>query len=105
MSAIELVTGVIAVFFALGIIAGIACVIAISALRSADARARRERARRERAGRERAGLERRDAMGYGIGDGRAYPDDPDWDDPPGSDEDEGPPPRWPGYRGLLIRGN
>jgi hypothetical protein len=77
---VDLVTAVIVAFFALGIVAGIACVIAISALHSSRVRTRRERAE----------LESREAMGHGFGNDRSG-----WEEPPGSDEDEGPP-HWPG---------
>jgi hypothetical protein len=92
VSAVELVTAVIAVFFALGIVAGVACVIAISTLHASRIRARRRR----------ADLYSRNVISYEAGDGRPYRNDADWHAPPGPDEDEGPPPPWPGGSGRLI---
>jgi hypothetical protein len=92
---VDLVTAVIVAFFALGIIAGIACVIAISALHSARARARREH----------APPKSRNAMDHEFGDGRTYRDDRDWEEPPSPDDGDEGPPHWPGYRGLPSGGN
>ena len=99
MSGIELVAGVIAAFFAFGIVAGVLAVIALSALRGHRARGERHR-------------------GFGEYDpNRTRPTDwmppavprqpggPDWEDRPGwtrpssPDESDDISPPWPGRRG------
>ena len=79
MSGIELVAGVIAAFFAFGIVAGVLAVIALSALRGHRARGDRHR-------------------GFGEYDpNQAQPVDLSPRDSP--DEGDDLPPPWPGRRG------
>ncbi len=74
MSGFELVAGVIAAFFAFGIMMGVLAMIAL-------------------------GATRRDRLARRLDwENQFY-----WEEPPGPDGDEGPPP-WPGYRGLLAGG-
>jgi hypothetical protein len=96
MSGFELVAGVIAAFFAVGIVAGMLAVIALST----------PRGRRGRGGRRR---------GYDPNQtqpidwtpptvprqpsGPDWEDRPDWTQPPGPDESDDIPPPWPGRRG------
>ena len=79
MSGIELVAGVIAAFFAFGIVAGVLAVIALSALRGHRARS-----------------ERRRPFGEYEPD-RTQPID--WTPPDGPGESDDMPPPWPGHRG------
>ena len=79
MSGIELVAGVIAAFFAFGIVAGVLAVIALSALRGHRARGERHR-----------GFGEYDPNQTQVIDLRP-PDDPD--------EGDDLPPPWPGRRG------
>lgn len=79
MSGSELVAGVIAAFFAFGIVAGGLAVIALSALRGHRARGERRR-------------------GFGEYDpNRTQPIG--WTPPGGLDEGDDLPPPWPGRRG------
>jgi hypothetical protein len=72
VSAVELVTGVVSAFFAIGIAVGVISVIALGAIRG-----------------------RRQAVGRAP-DGRTHADvDVDVDACPGDEEDDSPP-RWPG---------
>ena len=85
MRGFEVVASVIAAFFVVGIGVGVLLVVAMPALR------RRRGTRdlgREDYHRRRYGL----APGYGDSDG------PGWQEPPGPDGDDSPPP-WPGRRG------
>jgi hypothetical protein len=79
VSGIELVAGVIAAFFAFGIVAGVLAVIALSALRGHRARDERHRSFGE------YDPNRTQSIGW------IPPDDPD--------EDDDLPPPWPGHRG------
>jgi hypothetical protein len=81
----EVVAGVIAAFFLIGIGVGVLLVIALPALR----RRRDIRDIDWDADRRRHGL----PPGYGDGEG------PGWQEPPSPDDDQGRPPRWPGHRG------
>lgn len=75
MSGFELVAGVIAAFFAFGVMTGIFAVIAL-------------------------GARRRDRVARRVGwENQSY-----WEESPGPDGDEGPPP-WPGYRDLPAGGH
>jgi hypothetical protein len=73
VSGVELVAGVIAAFFAFGIVAGVLAVIALSALRGHRARDGRRR--------------------------RFGEYDPNQTQPMGSGESDDAPPPWPGRRG------
>jgi hypothetical protein len=93
MSGIELVAGVIAAFFAFGIVAGALAVIALSALR----RHRTRDARRRRFGEYDPNQTQQIDWTR-----RAVPRQPgayDWEDRPGSDESDDLRPPWPGRRG------
>jgi hypothetical protein len=81
----EVVAGVIAAFFFVGIGVGVLLVIALPALR------------RRRDARE-IGWDGDYRRSYAPPPGYGDNDDPGWEEPPGPDEDEGPPP-WPGRRG------
>ncbi len=76
MSGAEIVLGIIAAFFIIGIVVGVIAVIALSAVRGRRA----PEDQRRRGGPDRAGQ-------------------PGWEEPPGPDDDSDPPSRWPGgYR-------
>ena len=99
MSGVELVAGVIAAFFAFGIVAGVLAVIALSALRSH----RQRGARRRRFGEYDANQTQPIAWrGPAV---PRQPGAPDWEDRPGwtsrpgSGESDDIPPPWPGRRG------
>jgi hypothetical protein len=99
VSDIELVAGVIAAFFAFGIVAGVLAVIALSALRS----------HRNRGGRRRGSGEYDPNQTQPADWTRTavprQPSAPDWEDrpgwskPPGFDESGDIRPPWPGRRG------
>ncbi len=78
MSGFGLVAGVIGAFFAFGIMTGIFAVIALSAMRDGRKRAARPLAWKGR---------------------------PAWEEPLSPDDGDEAPPPWPGYRGLITRGN
>jgi hypothetical protein len=84
MRGFEIVAGVIAAFFAIGIGVGVLLVIALPALS-------RRRGTRD-IGRE------DNYRRYGLPPGYGDDDRPGWQEPPGPDDDESPPP-WPGRRG------
>ena len=91
MSGIELVAGVIAAFFAFGIVAGALAVIALSALRGHRARGERHR----RSGEydwSRPAVPRQPSA-------PDWEDRPGWTKPSGSDESDDLRPPWPGRRG------
>jgi hypothetical protein len=76
VSGVELLAGIVAAFFASGIVMGVLAVIALSAMRGHRKRANRRR----------------------------RSDRPGWEDPPGPDGNDDNPPRWPGgYHGLIAR--
>lgn len=77
MSGFELVAGVVAAFFAFGIMTGALAVIALSAIRR-----RRKPAKL-----------------------LAWEDRLAWGKPLAADDGDEGPPRWPWYRGLLIGGD
>lgn len=76
MSGFELVAGVVAVFFAIGIVTGVFAVIALSAMRRGRVPRRPDH------------------------EDRSY-----WEDRLGPDDSDGTPPPWPGYRHLLTGGH
>jgi hypothetical protein len=80
----EVVASVIAVFFFTGIGVGVLLVIALPALR------------RRRDGQDIGSGD--DYRRYGLPPSYGDDDDPGWQEPPGPDDDQGPP-RWPGRRG------
>ena len=84
MRGFEVVAGVIAAFFFIGIGVGVLLVIALPALR-------RRRATQE------IGWGR-DYRPYGLPPGYGDDDGAGWQEPPGPDDGEAPPP-WPGRRG------
>jgi hypothetical protein len=83
MTGFEVVVGVIAAFFIIGIVVGVIAVIAMSALKPA----------RVRPGARPSGRTRRRGGGpaHPSGDGG-----PGWEEPPGPNETDGGNPRWPG---------
>lgn len=85
MRGFEVVASVIAAFFAIGIAVGVLLVVAMPALR-------RRRGTRD--------IGRGDDYRhpYGLPPGYGDDDGPGWQEPPGSDDGEAPPP-WPGRRG------
>jgi hypothetical protein len=113
VSGIELVAGTITAFFAFGIVVGVLAVIALSAMRG-----HRERTVQRR----RVSLnhpDRTDTIDWHRPPSQGRPSGPDWEDRPGwqdwqdwqdwrerrgpADDDEMPPPAWPGRRLLGSR--
>jgi len=98
MSGIELVAGVIAAFFAFGIVAGVLAVIALSALRRHRVRGRRrgfgeyDPNQAQHIDQARRGVPRQP----GAPD---WEDRPGWKQPPDSGESDDTLPPWPGRRG------
>ena len=98
MTGFGLVAGVVALFFAAGILTGVLGVMALSAMR--DHRQRRGRRHASRYARDRA-----DSLDW---DRPRWPAGPDWEDRPGwegqlrPDEIGEPPPPWPGGRRDLA---
>jgi hypothetical protein len=98
MSGIELVAGVIAAFFAFGIVAGVLAVIAMSRLRD-----HRQRGERRRSGEYDSNQTQ--PIGWTPHAVPRQPSGPDWENrpgwtqPPGSDEHNDLQPPWPGRRG------
>ena len=96
MSGLEVVAGVVALFFACGIVTGVLGVMALSAMRDHRGRAAPRRHAQDRADTLEWTWPRR-------------PSGPDWEDRPGwhdwreqlgpDDGDDKPPPPWPGRRG------
>jgi hypothetical protein len=99
MSGVELVAGVIAAFFAFGIVAGVLAVIALSALRGHRARG----GRRRRFGQDDPNQTL--SVDWARPAVPRQPSAPDWEDrpgwtrPPGSGKSDDIPPPWPGRRG------
>ena len=77
MSAVELVAGIVAAFFVIGIVVGVIAVIAMSAIRTDRTRRRN----RPSSLRRRTGGSRGDRTG--------------WEEPPGPDDEDDDRPRWP----------
>jgi hypothetical protein len=103
VSSFGLVAGVVALFFACGILTGVLGVMALSAMR--DHRGRWARRRYPR----RYAMRRAETVDW---DRPRWPAGRDWEDPPGgeeqrhSDEIGEPPPSWPGgRRDLTGRGD
>ena len=86
MRGFEVVAGVIAAFFVIGIGVGVLLVVALPALS-------RRRGTRD--------IGREDAYRhpYGLPSGYGDNDDPGWQEPPGPDNDDSGRPPWPGRRG------
>ena len=85
MRGFEVVASVIAAFFVIGIGVGVLLVVAMPALR-------RRRGTRD------IGREERYRHPYGLPPGYGNSDGPGWQEPPGPNDDDLPPP-WPGRRG------
>ena len=92
MSGIELVAGVIAAFFAFGIVAGVLAVIALSALRGHRARGVRRRFGEYDANQTQP-------IDWTRRPVPRQPSAPDWEDRPGADGSDDLRPPWPGRRG------
>jgi len=95
MSGFWLVAGVVALFFACGVLTGVLGVMALSAMRGH----RRRRGRRPDASRyTRDQADTLDWTWQRRPSGPDWEDRPDWTEPPGSEESDLRPP-WPGRRG------